>query len=1165
MPIAPGASLGPYTINARLGSGGMGEVYRAHDPRLGRDVALKILRRADGDRDDAIDRLLREATLASALNHPNIVTIYETGVAAENRYVAMELVEGTTLRALAKDGVTVDKAVEVVRQVAEALAVAHAARIIHRDIKPENVMVRADGYVKVLDFGLARLDRDAVAAGVTTSGTEAGVILGTIGYMAPEQARGQTVGDAADVFATGIVLYELVTGRHPFQSTSPLATLHALVSEVPPPPSAHNPELPRPLDQLILEALQKDPQLRPTALELMARLNAIREPLVAFATAPVAAAPALAAPANVVGRDAELELLLHEFDRTRKGRGGLIVVSAEAGMGKTTLVDTFLRSLVDRGEPLRLGRGRCSERLAGTEAYLPVLEALDSLQHHESLGGLSRLLKTLAPSWYAQIMPGPATESSAERLSAATAGGSQERLKLEIASLLEEVTRLQPVVLSFDDVHWADASTTDLIGYLARRIDRMRLMIVATCRPSDLAQARHAFLPLKHDLIARGLCREIDLHVLDEAAIDRYIRLQFPGHDFPEGFSRLVRERTEGSPLFMADLLRDLRQRQILRQDKGTWLLTSPLTELDADLPASVRSLVQRKMDALDEADRRLLGAASVQGVDFDTATLARALGQDQADVEDRLERLEREHALARFVDEWEHPDRTLTLRYRFAHHVYQNAFFDGLRATRRALLSRAVADALIKAGGAAGDHHAARLPADHRASSWSHDRAAEIALLLEAARDNVRAAVYFNLAAQAALRLHAHDETERLARRGLALLQAEPEAEARIDAELDLQMTLGLSIKTSRGYAVPEVGAAYARARELCHRIQNPARSIPILIGLSAHHIVSGDIVIAHDIALEMLALFEKIGNPHLRMIAEWSLGAAKFHLGEIEPAHLHLLRGLELYDPSFHNPRVWETGIDPGIFCRCELSRTFLIRGYPEQGLAAAHESVAQARALEHPQTLAFALLFEMLTHLARRESQDLLDTHEELEMLCRAKGIAQELQWATPLCGRALIDRGDVERGLRMMADGLETQAFTRSGLLRPFYYILYAGGLLRANRFVDAHVALETARASADETSQHAYDSEYFRLLGEVLAAEGRTDDAGRAFRSAVDAAARQKALWLELRAARACASFLATQGGSADARAALAPVVERLTEGFDVRDAVAARALLETLS
>jgi serine/threonine protein kinase len=153
----------------------------------------------------------------------------------------MELVEGATLRRIASDGVTVDRAVEIVRQVAEALAVAHAAQIVHRDIKPENVMVRLDGYVKVLDFGLARLQPDPVAAGITNSITEAGSVLGTIGYMAPEQVRGQKAGDAADVFATGIMLYELVTGRHPFTAASPLATLHALISETPPPPSAHTP------------------------------------------------------------------------------------------------------------------------------------------------------------------------------------------------------------------------------------------------------------------------------------------------------------------------------------------------------------------------------------------------------------------------------------------------------------------------------------------------------------------------------------------------------------------------------------------------------------------------------------------------------------------------------------------------------------------------------------------------------------------------------------------------------------------------------------------------------------------------------------------------------------------------------------------------------------
>src|SRR5262249_21836660 len=194
----------------------MGEVYRAADPRLGPDVAGKRIRRSLVRDEAALDRLLREATLASSLNHPNIVTIYETGVVGQDRYVAMELIEGVTLRALAAQGIDLSRSVAIARQIAEALAVAHAARIVHRDIKPENVMVRPDGYVKLLDFGLARLHVAALGAGNTTGGTEAGVILGTIAYMAPEQARGDRVTPEADVFALGVLIYELVTGRHPF-------------------------------------------------------------------------------------------------------------------------------------------------------------------------------------------------------------------------------------------------------------------------------------------------------------------------------------------------------------------------------------------------------------------------------------------------------------------------------------------------------------------------------------------------------------------------------------------------------------------------------------------------------------------------------------------------------------------------------------------------------------------------------------------------------------------------------------------------------------------------------------------------------------------------------------------------------------------------------------
>ncbi|MGH9309750.1 MAG: serine/threonine-protein kinase PknK, partial [Vicinamibacterales bacterium] len=791
MPIAPGTPVGPYHVLSQLGAGGMGEVYRAQDPRLSREVALKVIRRVlsvgPDAKDDALDRLLREAILASALNHPNIVTIYETGVVDDDRYIAMELIEGTTLRQAAAQGLPVGRVIGIARQVSEALAVAHAAQIIHRDIKPDNVMVRPDGYAKLLDFGLAKAQPETITIGASTPTgpmTESGLILGTIGYMAPEQARGEMVSQEADVFALGVMLYELVTGRHPFMAPSQLGTLHALMWETPEPPSFVNSELPRAIDQLIVEMLHKDPRLRPGASEVMYRLNLAHDSTIAVALSAVTVSqPRPGATREIVGRDLELDALQHEYERAQRGQGRLVVVSAEAGMGKTILVDAFVKQLEHQQEPVRVGRGRCSERLAGSEAYLPVLEALDSLQKSEQLGSIARLMRALAPSWYAQVMPPSDNDSSAARLAAETASGSQERLKREIAALFEELGRMQPVVLCFDDMHWADPSTTDLIAYLARRIDTTRLMIIATCRPSDLAQARHPFLSVKLDLRARGMCREIMPDSLDLGAVARYIALQFPEHTFPTDFARLVHERSEGNPLFMADLLRDLRRRQHVRQKDGRWILGAELPAVERELPDTIRSAVQRKVEALDDADRRLLGAASVQGVDFDSAMVAAALQLHEEEVEDRLERLEREHALVRFVDEHEERDRTLTLRYRFAHQLYHAAFYESLRGTRRVALSRAIAQRLVA-----------------RLGDAAADSAAPLAVLLETARDYVQAAHFWNRAAQAAARLYAHDESARLARRGLDLLRSEPESSAKAETELELQISYAMALKTGRG-----------------------------------------------------------------------------------------------------------------------------------------------------------------------------------------------------------------------------------------------------------------------------------------------------------------------------------------------------------------------------
>src|SRR5262249_32619812 len=195
-----------------------------------------------------------------------------------------------------------------------------------------------------------------------------------------------------------------------------------------------------------------------------------------------------------------------------------------------------------------------------------------------------------------------------------------ERLKRELGAFVQEVSRLRPLVLFLDDLHWADASTVDLLAYIGSRCAALRLLLVPTYRPTDLLLSKHPFIPVKRDLQTRGVCREVALELLDRQDVGRYLALEFPEHRFPEELAALIHSKTEGNPLFMVDLLRHLRDRQVLAQEQGRWVLAQSLPDLERELPESVESMIERKIGQLGEEDRRLLGAGSVQGYECGAA-----------------------------------------------------------------------------------------------------------------------------------------------------------------------------------------------------------------------------------------------------------------------------------------------------------------------------------------------------------------------------------------------------------------------------------------------------------------------------------------------------------------------------------------------------------------
>ncbi len=1073
MQLQPGDNLGDYEIVCLLGKGGMGEVWKARDGRLGRDVAIKTSAQQFSHRFES------EARAIASLNHPNICTLYHIGP----NYLVMELIEGPTLAERMKQGaIPLEEALGYAKQIASGLEAAHQKSLVHRDLKPANIKIRPDGYVKVLDFGLATTDT-VLGPDDPTELITTGQLLGTVPYMSPEQARGEMVSSSSDIFAFGIVLHEFLAHQHPFRSGSAAATLNAIVSSTVPPPSQLEPAITPELDMLIVGMLEKNPALRPSAREVAEALEGLTQGRTRVFPR---RSSVTTAPRPLAGRDLERAAMFTAYDEAARGRGVLLCLAGEAGEGKTTLAEDFLSRLPEYSADCLIARGLCSERLAGNDACLPFLEALEGMHR---IGGIAgRLMPLLAPSWFVQIA---STGSLPE-------APSPERMKWELGRYLEELSKHRPVVLFFDDLHWAGLATVDLVAYLGTRLGSLRILMVATYRPGDLLRDRHPFLPVRLELEGRGMCREIRTVLLDLNAVAEYLQLEFPGHAFPPSFAASLHRRTEGNPLFLVDLLKYLRDRGAITSQEGVWRLNELAADFERDLPASVRSMVERKIGQIQETDQKLLDAASAQGQKFDSAVVARVLGVSADEIEDRLDALERLHAVVRQVETRELPDRTLTLRYRFAHALYQNAIYAAIRPTRKATLSGAVAQALL-------EFHGDR----------SDDLAAELALLFEVARDANRAIQFFAIAAQNAVQVFANREAVVFLRSALRLLKTLPQDSDRDFREFGLQVALGPSLVATRGYASPETREAYTRARFLSHGLGNPGAHFDVLFGLWNFHEVSGRLQDAGEMANELLALAEESGERTRLLLAHRAIANVALWTGDPRTAKAEFEQALAIYSPEHHHEAL-RGAVVPGMACLGMLGWTEWLLGNTAHATECIDKQFAMAREIAQPFTTAISLIDASLFYQFCDDPAAVRRTSAALIHLAEEQGFALWLAGARVMHGWATFQSGECEDGLAEMRQGIEQWEATGAQLASPYYHSLLAASQGQAGDTEGGLATLELALSRTKETGETWWMPGLLLVRGDLLAAN-EPDASKEAWTAALELARSSGAMAFELRA------------------------------------------------
>jgi tetratricopeptide (TPR) repeat protein len=677
--------IGPYRVLDEIGSGGMGTVYRAQGAD-GANVALKVIHPHLVTKPGFRERFEREVEAGRRIRAENVVATLDAGEAEADGqptlFLAMEYVEGQTLRALLEElgRVPEDLCVHIGREVARALVDIHAAGVLHRDVKPENVLITPDSRVKVMDLGVAELADESLRL------TASGEFVGSVLYAAPEQFAERSPDGRADLYNTGLLLYELATGEHPFRGDEMAAVIQRQLTEKPRPPAELVPQLSPLFEEVVLHLMEKDREQRfATATDLLDVLE-LKERSTWWGERARELRVATAGPLRRVrvprdtplhGRDTELAQLDALYDRARAGEGGVVLIEGEAGIGKTRLADEFTARLARRGEEFHFlyasypPGGAATGSGAFSTAYREFFGAEDiedRLARHVPEG--------LVPAFAALLLGAPPP--------AGVAPLSRDAVLHAFTLVTHALAADRPTVVLIEDLHLAPELGRAIFASLAAAVADHAVLLLGTARPG--------LEPLPH--VSRLELRRLTPKELASLLVDL-----FRSERLAEELGWAIATKSDGNPFFVFELVRALREDQLIaREPDGTWVKTGLIKELH--VPSSVLDLVEARIRDLDDTDKDLLEVAACCGFEFDPLLVAAALGLGQIPAMKRLAFLEKQHRLV----------RAMGRRYVFDHHQVQEALYNGMPELLREPYHARLGAALEERGGDADGARAVEL-----------------------------------------------------------------------------------------------------------------------------------------------------------------------------------------------------------------------------------------------------------------------------------------------------------------------------------------------------------------------------------------------------------------------------------------------------------------------